>query len=190
MAKTKREALEKAQQVLQQQKKGLNVDEGQSSPTEFLRRFLAFYESEGGVALRTWQDYRYQIEKNISPGIGSIPLSELRPRHVDLWMKSLRDRGLGARSVEYAQAVLRRALQFAVEWEILDRNPAAARFRAAKRKRVTSGGAKRIQFLTPEQVRKFLALIERCSLSRLPLVSVRKKCMGCAGRTLISHRSD
>ena len=54
------------------------------------------------------------------------------------------DRGLGDRTVEYAQAVLRHALQFAVEWEILDRNPVAARFRVAKRKRtVKPGGAMR-----------------------------------------------
>ena len=160
MASTKREAIEKAEKLVQQHKKGLNVDEGRLPLAEFLHRFLDFYRSEGGVALRTWQDYRYQIERNISPAIGSIALSELRPRHVDLWMKSLRDRGLGARTVEYAQAVLRRALQFAVEWEILDRNPAAARFRAAKRKRATSSTTKRIQFLTPEQARRFLAVIE------------------------------
>ncbi|MEP6715000.1 MAG: tyrosine-type recombinase/integrase [Terriglobia bacterium] len=163
MAGTKREALEKAQLLIQQQKKGLKIDEARSPLSEFLDQFLEFYRSEGGVAPRTWQDYRYQIEHNISPAIGSIVLSELKPRHVDLWMKSLRDRGLGNRSVEYAQAVLRRSLQFAVEWEILDRNPAAARFRAAKRKRATSGGPKRIQFLNPKEAQRFLSVIEGTS---------------------------
>jgi integrase len=108
------------------------------------------------VALRTWQDYRYHIDENIIPGIGAIALSGLKPREVDLWMKSLLERGLGNRTVEYAQAVLRRALQFAVEWEILDRNPAAARFRAAKRKKAANPGAKRIQFLDPDGARKLL----------------------------------
>src|ERR1700750_3153496 len=89
MARTKREALEKAQILVQQQKKGLKTDEARSSLAEFLDRFLEFYESEGGVAPRTWQDYRYQIEQNISPAVGGITLSELKPRHVDLWMKSL-----------------------------------------------------------------------------------------------------
>jgi hypothetical protein len=72
----------------------------------------------------------------------------------------------------------------------LDRNPAAARFRAAKRKRATSAGAKRIQFLNPEQARNFLPLIEikhigRCSRLRLRQISAQKKCMGSVGRTLI-----
>jgi integrase len=75
-------------------------------------------------------------------------------------MKSLRERSLGNRTVEYAQAVLRRALQFAVEWEILDRNPAAARFRAAKRKRAANPGATRIRFLDPTEARTFLDAVQ------------------------------
>lgn len=160
VASSRREALDKAQQLLDQQKKGLKIDESRSSLSEFLGQFLEFYQSEGGVALRTWQDYRYHIEENIIPGLGGVTLNELKPRHVDIWMKSLRERGLGTRTVEYAQAVLRRALQFAVEWEIVDRNPAAARFRAAKRKRASQGAAKRIQFLNPEQARKFLSVVK------------------------------
>src|SRR5215469_2319189 len=160
MAKTRREALDKAHELLEQRKKGLKTEEAKSSLADFLQRFLSFYKTEGGVALRTWQDYRYHIDENIIPRIGAIPLSELKPREVDLWMKSLRERGLGPRTVEYAQAVLRRALQFAVEWEILDRNPAAARFRAAKRKKAVNSGAKRIRFLDPEEARKFLDAVE------------------------------
>jgi integrase len=102
----------------------------------------------------------YHIDENISPQIEAIALKDLKPREVDLWMKSLRERGLGNRTVEYAQAVLRRALQFAVEWEILDRNPAAARFRAAKRKRAANPGANRIRFLDPTEARTFLDSVQ------------------------------
>jgi Phage integrase, N-terminal SAM-like domain len=94
MAKTRREAVEKATQLLQQRKKGLNTEEAKASLADFLQRFLAFYKTEGGVALRTWQDYRYHIDENVVPGIGAIALSDLKPREVDLWMKSLRERGL------------------------------------------------------------------------------------------------
>src|SRR5215469_7856659 len=149
VASTRQEALKKAQELLDQKKKGLKIDESRSSLSKFLAEFLEFYQSEGGVSLRTWQDYRYHVEENIIPGLGGLSLNELKPRHVDVWMKSLRERHLAPRTVEYAQAVLRRALQFAVEWEIVDRNPAAARFRAAKRKRASQGAPKRIQFLNP-----------------------------------------
>src|SRR5215467_590171 len=159
---TRREALERADQIVQKRKKGLRTEEAKASLANFLERFPKFYKTEGGVALRTWEDYRYHAEQNAIPAIGAMRLSDLKPRDVDLWLKSLRDRSLGDRTVEYAQAVLRRALQFAVEWEILDRNPAAARFRATKRKRVVHTGAKRIRFLDPTEARKFVSFRQRC----------------------------
>jgi integrase len=156
MGKTRREALDRADQIVQKRKKGLRTEEAKASLANFLEHFLEFYKTEGGVALRTWQDYRYHAETNVIPAIGAVTLSDLKPRDVDLWLKSLRDRGLGDRTVEYAQAVLRRALQFAVEWEILDRNPVAARFRVAKRKRTVKPGGAKVQFLNPDGARRFL----------------------------------
>lgn len=160
MGRTKHEAIERAEKLVEQRRKGLHTDEAKSSLADFLARFLEFYKTEGGVALRTWQDYRYHADENIVPAIGEITLAELKPRDVDLWLKSLRDRGLGDRTVEYAQAVLRRALQFAVEWEIIDRNPAAARFRAAKRKRTVKPGGAVVRFLNPDEARKFLEVAQ------------------------------
>ena len=159
MATTRREAFEKAERIIERRKKGLKIEEAKRSIADFLDRFLKFYKTEGGVAPRTWQDYRYHVEENIKPGIGAVALQDLKPREVDQWLQSLRERGLGNRTVEYAQAVLRRALQFAVEWEILERNPAAARFRAAKRKRMAGSSANRIRFLDPDEARKFLDVI-------------------------------
>jgi integrase len=43
-----------------------------------------------------------------------------------------------------------------VEWKIIDRNPAAAKFRAAKRKRVVCSGGPKIRFFDPNEARKFL----------------------------------
>ena len=159
MAQTRREALAKADDVIEKRKNGLDVESAKASLTDFLSRFLDYYKTEGGVALRTWQDYRYHIEKNITPVIGGIAVGELKPRDVDQWLKVLRERGLGDRTVEYAQSVLRRALQFALEWEMIARNPAGARFRAAKRKRSVKSGAK-IRFLNPDEARAFLKAIE------------------------------
>lgn len=58
--------------------------------------------------------------------------------------------------VHDAHSVLRRALQFAVEWEVIERNPAGTRFRAAKRKRTVKPGGKKIRFLDPDETRRFL----------------------------------
>jgi len=159
MAVTRKEAIDKAQDTIARRRKGLDCSAAQTPLTDFLKRFLEYYKTEGGVSLRTWQDYRYHIEANVVPLIGGIVLSELKPVHVDEWMKSLRERGLGNRTVEYAQSVLRRALQFALEWELLDRNPAGARFRAAKRKRTVKASGTKVRFLNPEQARAFVAAV-------------------------------
>ncbi len=159
MAATRTEALNKAQDLIARRRKGLDRAATQTPLADFLKRFLEFYKTEGGVSLRTWQDYRYHIEENVVPLIGGVVLAELKPIHVDEWMKSLRSRGLGDRTVEYAQSVLRRALQFALEWELLDRNPAGARFRVAKRKRTVKPGGGKIRFLNPDQAKAFLAAV-------------------------------
>src|SRR5438552_3967004 len=100
MGKTRREALDRADQIVQRCKKGLRTEDAKTSLANFLERFLEFYKTEGGVALRTWQDYRYQIDENVVPALGAITLADLKPLDVDLWLKSLRVRGLGPRTVE------------------------------------------------------------------------------------------
>jgi hypothetical protein len=79
LAKTRREALEKAEALIAKRKKGLDTDRAKATVAEFLTRFLDYYPTDGGVALRTWQDYRYHIEANIVPSIGGLTLGELKP---------------------------------------------------------------------------------------------------------------
>jgi hypothetical protein len=50
MAKTRREAIDKAHELLQRRKKGLRTEEAKASLADFLQRFLSFYKTEGGVA--------------------------------------------------------------------------------------------------------------------------------------------
>jgi hypothetical protein len=83
LAKTRREAIEKAEALIAKRKKGLNTDRAKATAGEFLARFLDYYQTESWVALRTWQDYRYHIETNIVPAIGTLPLGELKPLQVD-----------------------------------------------------------------------------------------------------------
>jgi hypothetical protein len=104
MAATRRETLEKAQDTIDQRKKGLDAEGAKELLSDFLKRFIEFYRTEGGAALRTWQDYRHHMDQNITPLIAGITLRNLKPRDADQWLKSLRDRGLGDRTIEYAQA--------------------------------------------------------------------------------------
>ena len=67
MAVTRKEAIDKAQDTIARRRKGLDSRAARTPLTDFLRRFLEFYKTEGGVSLRTWQDYRYHIDTNVIP---------------------------------------------------------------------------------------------------------------------------
>ena len=89
MAATRKEVLDIVEDIVARRRKGLDSAATQTPLEDFLNRFIAFYKTEGGVSLRTWQDYRYHIEKNIIPLIGGVVLSAMKPIHVDEWMKRL-----------------------------------------------------------------------------------------------------
>jgi hypothetical protein len=56
MASTRRAAMEKAQYLIDQRKKGLDAEGAKVLLCDFLKRFLDYYKTEGGVARRTWQE--------------------------------------------------------------------------------------------------------------------------------------
>jgi len=141
LARTREDLRDKYQEEIDARKQGLDREGGRLTVQEFLgKKFLPFYRSE--VEQQTWADYRLHIETNISPLLGPTALDRLSTRDVDQWVVKLRQKisdrtgkALSHRTVEYALAVLRRAMQFAVDWRYIAINPASARMRAAKRRR-------------------------------------------------------
>jgi integrase len=154
MGKTRAEAVEKANEELARWESGLDRDAGNKTLAQFLSEFLAYYKRDGGIAPSTCQDYRYHVESHIVPALGKVALKDLDPRKVDEFMRSLNEKGLAARTSHYSFSVLRRALQFAVDWKYIPANPASSRMRAAKRRQVRE--LSKIRFLTPDESRAFL----------------------------------
>lgn len=154
MGKTRSEALAKAEQELAQWERGLDRNGGDKTIAEFLSEFLAYYKQDGGIAPSTYQDYRYHIDAHIIPQLGKVVLRDLDPRKVDAFTRALSEKGLAARTSQYSYSVLRRALQFAVDWKYIPANPASSRMRAAKRRQTKE--LSRIRFLTPDDARAFL----------------------------------
>jgi integrase len=76
---------------------------------------------------------------------------------VDAFTRALTEKGLAARTSQYSYSVLRRALQFAVDWKYIPVNPASSRMRAAKRHQVKE--LSKIRFLTPPESRAFLRAV-------------------------------
>ena len=155
--KTKAEAVEKAQREMDRHRLGLERGAGDQTAGEFLEEFLRYYEKDGGVAPSTLHDYRYHVRAHIVPALGKTKLQDLDPKRIDAFMKGMLDRNLSQRTCQYAYAVIRRALQVAVDWKYIAANPASARMRAAKRS--ASSQLSKIRFLTQEESRQFVEAV-------------------------------
>lgn len=105
----------------------------------------------------TFSNYETQVRAYIIPYLGSRPLQALTPGELNVFYSKLLDAGqrqgrggLGAKSVRNIHGVLRRALEDAVRWNHMTRNPAAmAEPPRAKRRNMNTW--------QPAEVRAFLA---------------------------------
>lgn len=114
---------------------------------EYLDRFM------NDVAAHTLrpssiQSYGFLIRDHIKPEIGHIKLASLRPDHLQSLYSLKLESGLSKRTVQYIHSVIRRALNQAVKWGLLYRNPTAA-VTPPKPKKKTP------KTLTAEQVKQF-----------------------------------
>ena len=119
---------------------------------EYLGRFMDDVASHS-LAPSTIRSYNYLIKNHIVPEIGQIKLVSLRPDHLQsLYSKKLKE-GLSKRTVQYIHAVIRRALNQAVKWGLLYRNPTNAVTPPRPRR-------KPHQTLSVEQAKAFLKAVE------------------------------
>jgi len=120
--------------------------------SEYLDRFMDDVV-EHTLKPSTIRSYRYLIEDHIKPTLGRVKLAKLNPSQIQHLYAVKLDEELSPRTVQYIHSVLRRALNQAVKWELIDRNPtnAVTAPRPKKQTPVT---------LSAEQVRLFLRAVE------------------------------
>ena len=161
--RTKREVQDKLRETLHRTEKGLPPIPEQETVGAFLRRWLEIVR--GKVRPRTHKSYEQVVRIHLEPGIGRVRLAKLTPLDVSAWFESRHAAGVGGRTIHYARAVLRAALNQALKWELVSRNVASLtdppRYRARE-----------IAPLTPEQTRKFLAAVAGHRLEALFTVAV------------------
>jgi integrase len=128
---TKREAQVECARLLTEQKAGTAVDPSRTTVAAFLERWLEHMQSQ--VSPRSHERYAELCRKNLAPLLGNLKLTKLQPAHISAaYAKALtsgrRDGsgGLSTRTVTHMHRVLRQALQQAVQWQMLSRNPADA----------------------------------------------------------------
>jgi integrase len=120
--KTRKEVAEKLTKAMAERDGGLYFEAENLSVAEFLERWLSD-SVRGSVRGSTHASYRRQVERYVIPAIGRMKLKRVTPAHVQGLYRSMLDRGLSTRTVQYTHAVLRRAMKQATRWGMIPRNP-------------------------------------------------------------------
>jgi integrase len=130
-AGTKRQAQTECARLISELQSGAAVDPSRETISIYLARWLE--HMRGQVAPRTHERYAERARKNLAPLLGGLVLTKLRPEQVSqayatALVSGRRDGqgGLSASTVTHMHRVLREALQQAVRWQMLARNPADA----------------------------------------------------------------
>ena len=90
--------------------------------TAFLDEWLK--ATKGTVRPKTFLSYELNVRR-LEPHFRRLKITDLTPTAVQAVYGKLRSRGLSARSVEQAHAVLHRAFEQATRWRLVTRNPVA-----------------------------------------------------------------
>src|SRR5437588_7795214 len=139
--RNRREVKDLLKEVLRKRENGLLVASAEQLTGDYLARWLED-TVRNSVRPKTFESYELNVRR-LQPLIGSIKLGSLSPAHVQSAYGALLRRGLSARSVHHAHAVLHRALKQAVLWSLIPRNPTEA----ASRPRPSRTGMKALDEL-------------------------------------------
>lgn len=128
----KKDAQRELAKLLHEFNTGAYVEPSRMTVKEYLERWLQDY-ARSSVAPKTFERYAEIVRLHLIPALGAIPLAKLQPLHIqgcysDALRAGRRDGkgGLSAQTVLHHHRVLREALQQAVRWQLLARNPADA----------------------------------------------------------------
>jgi len=158
--KTRKEVQEKLAAALAQVQQGTFVEPSKVTVGEWLDTWLNEYKRPPKTRPTTWQGYEYLIRVHIKPAIGSIPLRQLQPSHLQRLYneKAAQGRadgqgGLSARTVRLIHTILHSALKQAIKEGLVVRNVAEATTLPKQWK-------KELRVLTPEEQAQFFEALE------------------------------
>lgn len=158
--RTRRDVATKLHRALQSHAGGLPVDQPERLTVgAYLDRWLAT-STDDPLRPRTAKLYRSIVEHDLKPAFGRVPLVKLTPDMVQAHLNNKAAEGLSPYTVRNHRAVLRRALNQAVRWGLLQRNVA----QLVTPPRIPTNET---QPLTTNQAREFLGAINGHRLEAL-----------------------
>jgi len=119
---TKKDAERRRAELINQITNGTYIPPHKTTVAEYLVRWLQDY-AKPNLSPRGYERYSGIIKKDISPDLGHITLTQLKPEHIQKHYNHLRERGLSSGTIRYHHAVLHKALQTGIKWGLLYRNP-------------------------------------------------------------------
>ncbi len=162
--KTKEDVRRKLLRALHAIEVGTLTDSRGISVGEFLDQWL-LEVVQPNVRPWTYKGYEVHVRRHLKPAIGHIPLNKLTPLHVQQLLNVKRNEGLRPKSIRYIRGTLRTALNQAVRWDLISRNPASL----VDGPRVEHY---EIRPFTPEEARIFLAAMKGDRLEALYSVAL------------------
>ncbi len=166
--KTRKEVSEKLKTVLADQQVGKPISSNERlTISQFLNSWLQTVKNE--VRPATYIQYEVSVRCHLTPRLGRIQLTKLTPQHLREFQAAEVEAGLSPTTAKLARAVLRRALEMAVEDGLVYRNPA----KIVRQKETASSKPKfKGSYLNEEQARAFLTVLKGHRLEGLYSVAL------------------
>ena len=145
---TKRQAQARLTQILESLRTDRYFEPTRMTLGEHLDLFLSNY-AEINLRPRTVQGYESIIRVHLKPHLGYIPLTRLSALDIQGYYAMHLRSGLSALTVRHHHRLLHRALEVAIDWGLLERNPAT-------RIRLPAPAKSPARMLSPDEARQLL----------------------------------
>lgn len=145
--KTREEVRKKLAKAIADRDSGYVFDAQNQTVGDYLERWLKD-SVEKNVSHRTFHNYRSQIHNHLVPALGRIKLKSLNAANIQSLYRSKLE-NLSPSSVRYIHAVLHRALEQAVKWNLISHN-------VAKAVDLPKIVREEVEAFSPEEAKRFL----------------------------------
>ena len=126
----------------------------------FEQKYLPFAKNNK----RSWRDDKKLFTSRINERFGHLPLDKISRHDIQLYHGELRE-SLSPATCDHVLGLISRCMKLAVDWELLDKNPAAGL------KKFNVDNTRNI-FLTPEELGRLLRILDNDSI-RMPCLAVK-----------------
>lgn len=120
---TKKDAERRLAELLHEIDTNSFTKPSRTTVADFLNRWLTDY-AKPNLSPRGFERYQGIVEGHFIPDFGNMPLTQLKPAHLQRHYTSRLNSGLSSGTVRYHHAVIHKALETAIKWGLIGRNMA------------------------------------------------------------------